>query len=474
MDIYLPEDQPDMDFHEAGFQRDDSDKVAMEPPSDGDIAGNDELESQEEQLYQGMIWRNGSSTQRTTDGKRRYVTKACDHSYGRVHELCKKLAKEWPREIPLKLDGRGFCVIPKQKLGLLYRIFPRFLDDYLPHYVYSPYLNEAYELAKTFGFLNARGGRGEKAFLWGLPSVEALAECNRYFRELGAIFDSREFKNRKLWERKRASTRIEHRLHGLISSIFGRHFKIMVLRVDLEYGRADHSLPVDLFATERLPDGFRLNRVHDDFKRFRNGLRQLKWTKHLLGYAWRLEFGRQRGYHIHFMAFFNGSEVCNDIHYADLFIVYWKQVAGQYAQGWNCNAEKFGYRHVGIGIIDRNDKVVIGNLMFAASYLAKEAELLEAKVAEHMRTFDASRPLPARRRKAEVPLGEDSFVPQEFIPEEFDSRVRYTATFCRDMAVNARNLQQKAARQYLRTHELPTRRKAARGRTAIEDHTESL
>lgn len=93
-----------------------------------------------------------------------------------------------------------------------------------------------------------------------------------------------------------------------------------------------------------------LDRLQDGDRHFRD----------LEGYIYALEQGAQKGYHAHFLLFYDGSRTKFDRHIADCIIDTWKEITGEAGQGYNCNTKqnRKSYLERGndaLGLISRGD-----------------------------------------------------------------------------------------------------------------------
>ena len=159
-----------------------------------------------------------------------------------------------------------------------------------------------------------------------------------------------------------------------IDNLFSRYARLLVVRIDLAY-RKD----VDVrFMNEAEIHQKYLQAVEDREHLFRN-MRSNRLFNHMIGYIWRLEYGNEKGFHYHFIFFYDGSAVQQDITISRLIGEYWVNVITQ-GRGlyYNCNAHKEEYKYCGIGMINWNNFELIANLKLAAQYLAKPDEYISA------------------------------------------------------------------------------------------------
>ncbi|MHA3116443.1 inovirus Gp2 family protein [Acinetobacter sp. ANC 4635] len=173
-------------------------------------------------------------------------------------------------------------------------------------------------------------------------------------------------------------------LHTGLSAVLQHYAKSLLIRIDLYFSA---EAQVDLT----------IRHCHQHLKTLLNRLsnrdgcfQDLHW------WAWALEQGAQRGYHIHLVLVYDGHKHQNDQHLALQVGNYWKDVltAGKGAfYTANQSKDKDLYRKMGclgIGMIHRDVAVEVGNALKTASYLAvsekKTIQMLRVKL-PRMRSF---------------------------------------------------------------------------------------
>lgn len=205
-----------------------------------------------------------------------------------------------------------------------------------------------------------------------LDDVQSFDTFVQFVNAIDEICRSPKFRNKlinawKLQEYRRES------FTKFVDDLFYVHSRIIVLRVDLYYNKA----------TKDLVDG---SDALDDLDRFVSNMRHNSIFDNLLGSIFRVEYGVDRGVHIHSIFFFNGS-VRNGlyhVHYAKLIGEYWKQ---QVTQGkgdyWNVNAKIDEYKAkgiCGIGLIGASDEHMINNLIgIVVHYVCKERQTIRLR-----------------------------------------------------------------------------------------------
>lgn len=172
--------------------------------------------------------------------------------------------------------------------------------------------------------------------------------------------------------------------------------KLAVIRVDLSYKKE--------------------KRIFIDISDFRHDIRKLldrlqdrdRHFKHLQGYIYALEQGFEKGYHAHFLLFYDGSTVQSDRYIADCVIDTWKDITYEYGAGFNCNTKenRDGYKATGndaLGRINRGDYTKKANILKIVRYFTepqKTEQRLKVR-AKNMQTFGHGRfNQPSRRGTA--------------------------------------------------------------------------
>lgn len=441
------------------------------PEGDVVVDSYDYVMPSSEDVYRDIARDNGISHAKAENGKRRtYISKKFDLYFGGFEEYCLRLAKMEKPVIPVGRDEFRRPYVKRQGLGRFYHMMLHYLYEYDANFKYSEYIEAAYELARDFRFLEDGRVSDNARFAWRHETYDGIDLCNQYFDQLAKIFRNAKFA-RKLEQRVKQGERIKTSLNELIDLMLNQHSRVCVIRIDLEYTRDDPTKYVHPLNSADYPNDYLIEKVKRDFKRFLNGLRQLKIADHLVGYAWRLQFGAQRGYHYHFIAFFNGNKVGSHWYYADQIGQYWSKVAGQHGFFFNCHNDHLPYKRDGIGMVRRKDKDKIKALRKAAAYLGHQDQLLQVRTGKCCRTFGCTN-LPAQEttddylslpdddgvfsadpKSGELPFGAvGTSAGASFTPAPFDLRRRYSSTFMRGMAVSSQNPVIQNARRYIRTH----------------------
>jgi len=249
-----------------------------------------------------------------------------------------------------------------------------------PQYQYSPRVELVFSLAREFDFLNdlsrnpnALVGCAEE-ILNGSRTI--VADCyNDLIERLRG-----EYKKRKIG--RKISKRIENAKNNYVDAchyvdwIMARFARIAVVRLDVGYRKED--------TVETT-----LECAMNDYRKLiqkRRGKQSV--FGEMVGYVAKLEYSSVKGYHFHFMLFFNGAKKRNHSYLAEQIGTYWRDEvtlgAGTY---YNCNRSMNKYKRCGIGLVDHWDAAKRSNLLFALSYLTKSEQYVLVKTKSGQRTF---------------------------------------------------------------------------------------
>ncbi|WP_417282705.1 hypothetical protein, partial [Comamonas sp.] len=175
--------------------------------------------------------------------------------------------------------------------------------------------------------------------------MDARGECKneddferRFFYNLMKRVGSKRFCNAYQEEDKIHKRRTDS-LYSYISDLKIAHSKIMIVRLDLYY----HQEPIDSLKSQQS--------VVADWKRLL-ALARESYKQNFLGYAMKIEFGDDRGVHIHSIFVLNGSNLRRDVNVARSLGHHWvKDVVPDIGRYFNCNEKqhqkKYKWRSVG-------------------------------------------------------------------------------------------------------------------------------
>ena len=116
--------------------------------------------------------------------------------------------------------------------------------------------------------------------------------------------------------------------------------------------------------------------------------------KHLLGYGLALEQGSSKGYHVHLMLLYNGSERCQDWYLANEVIQKWQEITQNMGYGINSHTPEKKKQYadrglLGVGMIHRNQPLEIQNALNVARYLTQPEKFMQRMLVKPLgkRTF---------------------------------------------------------------------------------------
>ena len=191
---------------------------------------------------------------------------------------------------------------------------------------------------------------------------------NKLIGEFNVAMLQREFK-RKVYARKEAIERGRKSGEEYIGALFEKCARLLVIRVDFGF----HS------AKPLLSHTTTLNEAQKYFSRFLNNKRGKKLYANVVGYIWRLEYGKEKGYHYHLIFFFDGSKAHKDEYLASKIGEDWIRVTDGKGIYHNCNAHKQKYKRLGIGMISHDDREKRQNLLNVLAYMHKQEQTLREK-----------------------------------------------------------------------------------------------
>jgi hypothetical protein len=243
------------------------------------------------------------------------------------------------------------------------------------HYKPSPYVKRFLQAFGNCAYLNEAGFH-QPPVLSREQAEQVVDELNQ---RLGALYQSTQQPNFTVecYNNRRNSRANYLRLRALIDGLFKRHSRLMVLRVDLAYTEAD--TPYIDYETAR----------HHRKQLCRRFSRDPAF-EHLLGYAWKLEWQPKKGFHYHFLFFFDGHQCREDVTKARFIGELWaRSITGGQGLYYNCNLDADQrYRYNAMGLVDYHDFEKQRGLDSLAKYLTKIDEY--AAMLVEGRTFQTS------------------------------------------------------------------------------------
>lgn len=236
---------------------------------------------------------------------------------------------------------------------------PRYLSVYNPSKLYSEHFDAFWAGCEASGLLPLYCTFQESYTAGGRLDMESvsilIATIAHYAKSYG-------FKRRpsdRLYETKQKNSSIVE----YASAIHQSYARVLTVRVDFFFPKENsHLAGIDVFFNLRdiMIDLHSKDEVFDE----------------LIGYAYLIEHGLKRGYHIHAIYYFRGRSRQGDegigMQIGDL----WLDLTNDHGCYNNCNSKAHKAKYVqrgtlGVGMIFRNDANACKNAIYVASYLAR-------------------------------------------------------------------------------------------------------
>ena len=150
-----------------------------------------------------------------------------------------------------------------------------------------------------------------------------------------------------------------NRLHERIDDLLADYSKLLTIRLDLYIKDEYMHQMSNVYMTAYLA-------------KFRDNMRRNSMFNHLLSYAWKLEYGIDRKWHLHILFLFDGQYVLQDQYLSMQIGRYWNDVI-THGMGTfhSCNKKQGKYEENGIGMTEYHDVDKRNYLKKASSYLTK-------------------------------------------------------------------------------------------------------
>lgn len=239
---------------------------------------------------------------------------------------------------------------------------PRYVKKTFPYHSFEPAVDLFFQM------LQGKSGVPEIAHSLGhvFSTVNAMEFCkdlNGFVRQYRDTIGSEDFRA-LVRRRQRAARKNCQALSGLLSELFAYRSRLLVVRVDLYY-------PSDFAGAKMTGTTVSPDIVAQDRAAFIRRLEQSPISRHLLDFTWKLEFTERKGFHYHWLFFFDGAKVREGITLGRRLGEFWEQVIGGQNLYWNCNAQKQAYEQSGLGMILRTNIDGLNGLDRAINYLTK-------------------------------------------------------------------------------------------------------
>lgn len=187
---------------------------------------------------------------------------------------------------------------------------------------------------------------------------------------------------------KRRARKNRQSIGEFVRGIYMARASVLVLRLDLGYRHNGYTPFGKQEVLQADRENIDLISQHRD--QFIKHLRDL-FSKGLLGYVWRLEYGNEKGYHLHLIIMLDGNLHQQDVLLCKNLGEYWSnKITNDKGVYYNCNARKSKYRHLAIGKTNYAfvmEQPCIDNII---NYFVKDDWLFQVKSGKGHRTLGRS------------------------------------------------------------------------------------
>lgn len=283
-------------------------------------------------------------------------------------------------------DGQSIVTFQTSKWGNEYKALDAYITIIYEHetyYIYSENIRLFHEACNELQ-LHLIRFKDPNYFYSKINKYEGEL-FNDLINLIRAKSQTKEFKDR-LRNRVAKSDQQFNEYKKYIEALFKKHSRLIVIRLDLSYLV---SMDENTFETKQL---VKLADAKCDLEHLLKNRRHNALFEHMVGHIWKLEYGKNKGYHYHLILFFLGSKVQNDAYIAHQIGNYWKvDITDKRGIFHNCNNNKDKYIHLGIGRINANspeDAHLRFNLInYVLKYFTKQEQYLRIKLDPKDRTI---------------------------------------------------------------------------------------
>lgn len=212
--------------------------------------------------------------------------------------------------------------------------------------------------------------------------VETINDLfNDFVNEIRLVTKTPSFK-KAIKNYKRSASENQRELLAYLEAHSELHSRMMVIRLDLSYKKTEPPKTLDALV-------LLLNEAKNHRSLLLKAMRASWFKDYLLGYVWKLEYGKEKLFHYHFLFLFDGSRIRKDVEIAKMIGDLWsRKITKGKGLYYNCNAKKSFYQKPGIGIIEHDSHEKIANLKNEViSYLTKPDEYIRLLLPNNSRTF---------------------------------------------------------------------------------------
>lgn len=213
---------------------------------------------------------------------------------------------------------------------------------------------------------------------------------NRLIDKIRFALSEPEMKRRRKNQMRTARENLKSILSGMVAA-FEKHSKILALRFDVGFHK-----PVEHPSLQPKID---FDAVHMAREKLLKHIDR-RFGEALVWYVWKIEFGYEKGFHIHWLVFLNGSIHSRDGHLVKEIGEFWNtQVVPGSGIYFNCSVLKQQYKSCGIGPLDASDPNIWSGLGYIAQYFTKLEQLVGRRVSGGRRSMSTGQIKPAEGQK---------------------------------------------------------------------------
>lgn len=267
---------------------------------------------------------------------------------------------------------RHKTIIQRLSLSKYFRRFHQYIDEYTPRKIFSQNVTLFFDSLKNLKIIDANSGEAN------LPIPDNPIIFDLLINEIRRGSETIEFKNKSIKIELNYKRNLKS-ASNYVESLFFKYSRLLVLRIDLAFTKeSQDGNPSDFVET-----------AQKYIDKFLNARRGNKIFASVVGYIWKLEYGKTKGLHFHFIFFMDGSKAKKDEFRTSEIGKYWMKITEGNGYFFNVNLKKRHYeKHgIGIGMIDHTDTDMRNNLLRIIQYFFKKDQYLMERYVKKTRTF---------------------------------------------------------------------------------------
>lgn len=201
-------------------------------------------------------------------------------------------------------------------------------------------------------------------------------------------------------------------LTDYLNHLLDQYAKLLVVRIDLSYQSGSPCQRSYVMAKQHRLDFFKVRRWHPAFN-------------YCLGYAWKLEYGLDRGFHYHVLLLYDGSQIKSDVAMAHALGQHWQMITQSNGIYYNCNhaaLERYQHHpHNALGQVRYHDTVKLQALTQVIHYLTKPNRYIQILPQNPERFFGRSCCI----QRAHPQVGRPRHYPRVVIPTDWPTETLF-------------------------------------------------